>query len=557
MELEIIKKSKYQVHNYSQKLNVAAYIRVSTPHENQIFSYESQIKYYSEMISRNVNWNFVDIYADYGLSGTQVDSRKEFQRMINDALEGKIDLIITKSISRFARNAENLLSFVRMLRYKNVGIFFEEERINTLSLESEFLLSVLASVAEQESLNTSEHVKLGMKAMMKSGKLICGKKRYGYDIIDGNFVINKKEAKVIRKIFNMYLEGYTSGEIADYLNKKKVPTITGAKWLNNRIRDYIKNEVYVGDLLQGKSFIERKNGKTKQIRNYSKDNKYLIMNHHEPIVSREVFEKANELLTSRARFSDKCYSLFPQKLYCGCCGSALNIHKAEVNRTYICCSRRKFKCNVKPVREELIKSAFQNSIKKLLKASNREPFLINLKKYEGDRLNIENKIQSLYRIQSKLADKFINKKINIGTYKDEIKKVDDKILVLNDKKIEITNVINNYRETIKSLNRLFFIIDNEYEKEFDIKLFNKIVNIAIVGGKSEKGTNMPYMIRFIYSDKEKIFEESSKRKAKEYIYSNNKTITILDFRNNFSFNISQGKKNAIIKGTRVKFEIER
>ena len=558
MELKIIKKDKFFVPDYSQKLNVAAYIRVSTIHENQIFSYESQIKYYKELISRNSNWKLVGIYADYGLSGTQVDKRKEFQKMINDALVGKIDLILTKSISRFARNAENLLSFVRMLRYKNVAIYFEEERINTMSLESEFLLSVLASVAEQESLNTSEHVKLGMKVLMQNGKLTCGKKRYGFDIIGGQFVINKKEARVIRKIFNMYVKGYSTGEIANYLNRRKVPTITGAKWTNGRIRDYIRNEIYIGDLLQGKSYIERKNGIAKQLRNKTDENKYLIENHHEPIVSRKLFKEANGLLTSRAKSSDLYFSLFPQKLYCGCCGSALNIHKIRINRTYICCSRGKYKCDVKPVREELIKSAFNNSIKKLLKEKNRKEFFIDLKKYETDKTIIGNRIQSIYRIQTKLADKLMNKQINLGVYKTEAKMLDNKIEQLNNKKKELEKVIDKYREIANSLNRLFFIIDNEYEsKEFDLNLFNKLIDIIIIGGRSEKGTNMPYLIRFIYSDKEKIFGESPRRRAKQYIDSDKKTITILDFRNNYSFHISQGKKNAIVKGTRVKFEIER
>ena len=141
-------------------LNVAAYVRVSTIYENQIFSYDSQIKYYENIISKNNNWNLVKIYADYGISGTSISKRKEFQTMINDSLDGKIDVIITKSISRFARNSEDLLKIVRLLRNNNVGVYFEEEKIFTLRMESEFLLTVLASVAQQESLNTSNHIKL-------------------------------------------------------------------------------------------------------------------------------------------------------------------------------------------------------------------------------------------------------------------------------------------------------------------------------------------------------------------------------------------------------------
>ena len=333
MELKVIKKSIYSVPDYSKRLNVAAYIRVSTESENQIFSYESQIKYYSNLISRNANWNFIDIYADYGLSGTNVNKRKEFQRMINDALEGKIDLILTKSISRFARNAENLLSFVRMLRNHNVAIYFEEEKIYTLNMESEFLLSVLASVAEQESINTSEHIKHGFRQRIQNGGLITGQKRYGYDIVDGNFVVNKNEAKVIKKIFEMYISGIESGKIAKYLNQKKVPTTRGAKWDRGRIRDYLINEIYVGDLLQGKSKNIRINGEIRQIRNKNGE-KVLIKNHHEPIISREIFEEARRILDQRNTQKTKSENLFPNKLNCGFCGCAMTVSQSRGHSKY-------------------------------------------------------------------------------------------------------------------------------------------------------------------------------------------------------------------------------
>lgn len=558
MELKVIKKNKFSVPNYSKKFNVAAYIRVSTEQENQIFSFESQIKYYSNIISKNVNWNFVDIYADYGVSGTQVSKRKEFQRMVNDALKGKIDLILTKSISRFARNAENLLTFVRLLRNHNVAVYFEEEKIYTLNMESEFLLSILASVAEQESVNTSQHIKLGVQARMIAGTLVCGKKRYGYDIVDGNFVINKKEAKVIRSIFEMYVSGYKSGEIAEILNKKKVPTAGGAKWSNGRIRDYIKNEIYVGDLLQGKKQNIRVNGHIKQVTN--KDGgKYLIENHHEPIVSRELYEEANRLLKSRAFSNEKYNSLFPEKIYCGFCGSSAVVQKVtRVTKCYNCCNRVKTKCKSIPVREDLIINAFQNSIKRLIRVNNRENVFVDYKNCIQKKVSIDNKIDSIYKKQLKLAEEYMNKKINTGKYKFQLNNFDKELENLKYKQDKIISELNKYKEINESIKKLYSIIDNNFNKDkFDITFFNKIVHLILIGGESEKGTVMPYMIRFIYSDKNRLFEESSRLLGKNYLKHNDKTITILDFRNNFSFPIKQHKNKTNIKGTRVKFEIER
>ena len=252
MKLYKIPKSINSKNIYTSNLNVAAYVRVSTIYENQIFSYESQIKYYENIISKNNNWNLVKIYADYGISGTSINKRKEFQTMINDSLEGKIDVIITKSISSFARNSEDLLKIVRLLRNNNVGVYFEEEKIFTLRMESEFLLTVLASVAQQESLNTSNHIKLGRVAMMKEGKLNNGKKRYGYDIVDGKLIINKAEAKIVKKVFKLYCDGYSSLKIADLLNKRKIPNVRNSKWDSGLVRYMLSNELYIGSLVQRK-----------------------------------------------------------------------------------------------------------------------------------------------------------------------------------------------------------------------------------------------------------------------------------------------------------------
>ena len=557
MELKVIKKSIYSVPDYSKKLNVAAYIRVSTESENQVFSYESQIKYYSNIISKNANWNFVDIYADYGISGTNVTKRKEFQRMINDALDGKIDLIITKSISRFARNAENLLSFIRMLRNHNVAVYFEEEKIYTLNMESEFLLSVLASVAEQESINTSEHIKHAFKQHIQNGGLITGKKRYGYDIVDGNFVINKKEAKVIKMIFDMYVSGVESGDIAKYLNQKKVPTANGAKWSRGRIRDYLINEIYVGDLLQGKSKNIRINGKIKQVRNKNGE-KVLIKDHHEPIVSREIFDEAKKILNDKNTQKNKTINLFPNKLNCGFCGSAMTVSQTrEHSKYYKCCNKKTNKCKSKMTREDILIQAFQMSMRKLLNVKNKEANFMDYKKIIQKKASIENKINIVIKKQTSLMDNYMSKIINIGKYKYELNILNDELTKLNNDKNSIDLELEKYNEIIKSIKRLYSIIEIEFDKDnFDIKFFNKIIKKVIVGGISDKGTKLPHLIRFIYCDKEKLFDEEQRMQGKQYM-DNNKTIVILNFRIKHSYKRMVKNKPLVINSSLIQFEIER
>ena len=200
----------------AEKLKVAAYARVSTDMEEQKNSYQTQVDYYTNMISKKSEWIFAGIYADEAITGTKVDKRVGFLTMINDAVAGKIDMIITKSISRFARNTVDTLQYVRMLKEHKVEVFFEEENIHTLSMDGELLLTILSSVAQQEVQNISEHVKLGIKHKMENGRMVGYYKCLGYDYdpnID-NLVINEEEAEAIRYIFKRYIEGYGAAVIA-------------------------------------------------------------------------------------------------------------------------------------------------------------------------------------------------------------------------------------------------------------------------------------------------------------------------------------------------------
>lgn len=214
MEIQVIEKTNGRINRVTgttinERLRVCAYCRVSTDNEEQLNSYQSQLKYYDEKINSKFEWQFAGIYADEAISGTLDFKRTDFMRMITDAMSGKFDMIITKSISRFARNTLDTLKYVRMLREKNVAVLFEEENLNTLSGTGELILTVLSAMAQQESENISSHVLLGLKMKKDRGELIGynGCYGYNYDLITKEITINEEQAKIIKYIFERYVEG--------------------------------------------------------------------------------------------------------------------------------------------------------------------------------------------------------------------------------------------------------------------------------------------------------------------------------------------------------------
>ena len=236
---------------------VAAYCRVSTDHEEQKTSYRSQVEYYTDLIEKNPEWTLAGIYADEGITGTQVTKREEFLRMIQACCEGEIDMVITKSISRFARNTLDTLKYVRMLKTKNIAVYFEDEKINTLSMDGELLLVVLSSVAQQEVENISANVRKGLAMKMSRGELVGTPKAFGYDYDEETkqISINPEEAEIVKYIFQRYVEGAGSRVISHELADKGVKAPYGStRWSESTILRMIRNEKYTGDLLQGKTF---------------------------------------------------------------------------------------------------------------------------------------------------------------------------------------------------------------------------------------------------------------------------------------------------------------
>lgn len=291
----LVDKAKYQ------QTRMAAYCRVSTDSAEQKTSYETQKQVYTDMIARRKDWTMVGIYADEGISGTRADKRPEFNKMIKDCLAGKIDYIITKSVSRFARNTVECLEFVRMLKARNIGILFEEQNIDTLKCDSELYLVIYAGFAQSESESMSKNITWAFRKNFEDGKVVFNySKMVGYRKgNDGNPEIIPEEAEIIRNIYDWFLAGKTPREIIDLLITDGIQTKCGKqKWSVGTIQSILRNEKYCGDAILQKTVTIDCISKTHK-KNTGEAPMYYVHNNHEAIVTREQFNKVQEELLRR------------------------------------------------------------------------------------------------------------------------------------------------------------------------------------------------------------------------------------------------------------------
>ena len=308
------------------KKRVAAYCRVSTDNEDQANSFESQQRYFRQYIERNPDWELYEIFADEGISGTNTKKRKEFNRMIACAKNGDFDLIITKEISRFARNTLDSIYYTRDLKKHGVGVIFMNDNINTLDGDAELRLAIMSSIAQEESRKTSERVKWGQKRQMEQG-VVFGRSMLGYDVKGGKMYINEEGAKIVRLIFHKFVkEGKGTHVIARELREEGIAPMRVKEWQNTVILRVIRNEKYCGDLVQKKTYTPDFLSHEKKY-NRGQEEFVIIKAHHEPIVSRELFDEANRILDEKSLSQEgkaKHSSRYPfsGKIKCGCCGAS-------------------------------------------------------------------------------------------------------------------------------------------------------------------------------------------------------------------------------------------
>ena len=314
--------------NNPSKLRVCAYARVSKEKETMLHSLNAQVDYYSKLIKKNKEWAFAGIYADEGISGTKT-SRPEFDKMMEDAHNGKIDMIITKSVSRFARNLLMLLSTVRELKRIGVDVYFEEQDIHTLSFEGEIMLTIFAATAEEEAKTMSLNMYWRIQKDMERGLIWGGNDPFGYHIENKQYTIVPREAKVVKMMFDLYQSGLGDTAIAKLLNKQGTKPARINRWSKTTVRNTLLNITYTGDLLLQKTYRPVMSCKRYKINRDVKP-QFHVGNNHEPIVSKEQF---NQCLLIRAKRNAAIKQRKPAKSYpftkmikCGCCGSSFH-HK--------------------------------------------------------------------------------------------------------------------------------------------------------------------------------------------------------------------------------------
>lgn len=326
-----------------QVLRVAAYCRVSSDSADQLHSYAAQIRAYTDLIRQHDGWELVDIYADEGLTGTRMDKREEFGRLMADCRKGKIDKVLVKSISRFARNTKDCLTSLRELKSLGVSVRFEQENIDTETLTTELMVSVSGSLAQQESVSISENMRMSYQRRMQRGEFITCKAPFGYRLVDGKRLeIIPEEAEVVRWMFDAYLSGKSSYQISYVLTEKKILTPTGQiTWDCRSVRSILKNEKYVGDTLCQKYYttesmpfrIKKNRGELAQ---------YYVEHSHPAIIQREKFEKVQILRKYRAQHVSSTYGeyILSLKIVCGKCGTPFARRKTSRGTTWECRKHR-------------------------------------------------------------------------------------------------------------------------------------------------------------------------------------------------------------------------
>ncbi|EOT28834.1 hypothetical protein C805_00355 [Eubacterium sp. 14-2] len=509
------------------RIRVAAYCRVSTDDDEQLGSFESQKLYYEQKIASNKDWVNAGIFADEAVTGTKTDKRSGFQDMIARCHNGEIDMILTKSISRFARNTVDTLNYVRMLRDRNIAIFFEKENINTLDMNGELLLTIMSSLAQQEVESLSQNVKMGLQMKMKRGELIGFNGCYGYDYHteDKSITVNEEEAEIVRMIYDMYLEGYGTTTIAKRLMELGIKNKKGeVSWHTHGVMGMIKNEKYKGDILLGKTFTTDLISK-RRLANMGEENQYYLRDHHEPIVSREIWDKAEEIRMKRSRNKvvettgnrehyTRQYS-FSSMCECAYCGHKLTRRTRHSRSDYEkpvwqCMNATKngiANCpNCKVADEAILEGAFLDAFGLL--AGNFDDVLDVVLSYVAEsadsdenirkKQQIDKDISSLESKKSRMTDMLIDGTISKEVYEEKMVDFTRKLHKLSERKALLEDSICTQKDINRRMSELRDTLEKEQVlDEFDRVVFESIIDRVIVGGYEEDGTPDPYKLTFV------------------------------------------------------------
>ena len=481
------------------KRKVAAYARVSTDKEEQVTSYEAQVDYYTRYIKAKPDWEFVEVYTDEGISATSTKKRDGFNRMIQDALDGKIDLIVTKSVSRFARNTVDTLTTVRKLKNKGIEVYFEKENIYTLDSKGELLITIMGSLAQEESRSISENTTWGQRKRFADGKVSVPYKHFlGYEKgEDGSLQIVEKQAKIVRSIYKMFLEGKTIRSIANYLTQKKIPTPAGKeKWSVSTVNSILKNEKYKGDALLQKSYtVDFLTKKTKK--NEGEVPQYYVENSHPAIIPSEIFDMVQLEFEKRKGKAMGSGSIFVGKIICGDCGSFYGPkiwHSNEKCRKTIwrCNSKykHKVKCQTPNITETWIKEKFVEAINLLIKnkdsiISDCECLISELQDtslIDDKEIKLKSEQNVLYNSMKELIEENSKSKIDQTEYNKHYENLKEQYEKNNEKLNKLENTRLEWKvkkqKTVDLLNEIK--MQDKLISEFDESLWYALVEKVIV-----------------------------------------------------------------------------
>lgn len=479
------------------RLKVCAYARVSTGSRAQAESYATQVEYYTEKIENNPLWEFAGVYADEGITGTKVKGRDDFKAMVEACEEGDIDLILTKSITRFARNTVECIQTIRKLKAIGVGIYFEKENINTLTEASELMLTILASVAQGESEDFSGNNRWAIINRFENGTFIVGTPAYGYrKDEDGNLIIEETEAEVVRWIFESYLNGMGVYVIAKMLNDAKIPTIRESeKWQDSVVKNILTNPVYEGDALHQRTYTEKQFPFTRKV-NYGQMNMYLTSDAHPPIITHEEAEAVRSIMEYRSRTlnmngerSQSRY-IFSSRIICGECGNHFRRQKIYIGMPYekiiwTCHKHVEDKefCHMKAIREDVLQQAFVFMWNKLYtnQGTILEPLLkaltdLTASKPDSEKQEqLDNEIHSLSE-QSRILNQVMKKGyMDSALFMEKGNQLAHRLTECRRRKMLLARKHKRTKEIVRTEQLIGLLKQEGYQREFQEELFDMAV----------------------------------------------------------------------------------
>ena len=482
-----------------QQLRVAAYCRVSTDNIAQLESLENQRQHYQEYINRHPNWQLARIYFDEGISGTKLNHRNTLKELLADCHNHRIDLVIAKSISRLSRNTTDCLKIVRELQQLNIPIYFEKERINTGEMASELFLSILSSIAQDESHSTAGNLRWAIRKRFADGSFKVSSAPYGYSIQNGSLAINPHEARIVKQIFNQFLQGSSTGQIAKKLNNEHIPTQRSHHWWSSTIINILRNINYTGDMLCQKPY---RDDQYHRHFNQGELAQYLIEEHHPALVSHRDFKKVQELLKQNAHQRNiesgshkyQQHYLLSGKIICNHCSSTF---KRQTCPNKICWACQKHlhsakDCLVKAIPEKSIQNAFCTMMNKLIFSRTflLEPLVQELKKSFNDPNRelgqLTNQIkandQKVETLMNLLEEGLIDKTIYINQSADleqSTYQCQQRIKQINSNNTDNANNLEGFRNLLRWCQQ-GKMLDN-----FDSKLFKAFVQAIKVNNQHE------------------------------------------------------------------------